>query len=538
MKLKYFFASLVATVALFTSCTEEFEPTYLDGVSVSSSYVAIPVEGGSQKIILNADEDWCLDFDVQVSADSLSEEKGKVDYKVPCNQLETKDNNWFTVSPANGKAGKTEITFTAPANGDTRSSNIKIKIGDKYQELVVAQIAEGETPMSTIKDVIAGPDAKTYKVKGTCTNVYNTNYGNWYMEDEEGNQIVIYGTLYDGKTQNNPIENNKISVGDVVTVEGPKTTYNGTIELVDVTVLKVDKALLSTKEATKTIVKDAGDFTLSVKQLGEGLSYASECEWITIDNGYTVDKAGNLVFQLHAQENTTGASRQGTVVLESTKGNVTTKLPIVVTQLWQDTKEVTVAEFAAEVAGGAKTYDVTLKDAVVTYKNGSNFFIEDATGGILLYDGAATLKVGDKINGRIWGKSTLYNNLPELTLFRGELAKIEEGKAPAPKEVAYAELVSNFDRYISCYISVKNATVGKTIDVIYSKVNSAGSLTDGTNELALNHQSTSKYNGSKIYYYVQAEAGSSVNVVCVPTVYKTNKQLNIWDKSWIKAATK
>ena len=35
-----------------------------------------------------------------------------------------------------------------------------------------------------------------------------------------------------------------IEVGDIVTVEGPKTTYNGTVELVNVTVINIEKSLI------------------------------------------------------------------------------------------------------------------------------------------------------------------------------------------------------------------------------------------------------------------------------------------------------
>ncbi len=532
MKLRYFIPCLIALVAVFaTSCSNDNDPTYYDNVRVSSSFVTIPIEGGAQKIILDAGEDWCLDFEVPVSTDSLSDEMGKVKYDEYKSQLETDENKWFTVSPASGRAGRTEITFSADAAECSHTSNIKIKVGDTYQNIVVAQISDEETPESSVVDVINGPDSKNYKVTGTCTKIDNTNYGNWYLQDAEGNEIYIYGTVDASGAYNwNSFD---IAVGDVVTVEGPKKTYNGTVELVDVSVVKVVKALLSTKEGTKTIAMNADAFTIAVKQLGEGLTFSSKSEWIKMDSGYSVDDKGNFVFTLHADANNSGAVREGTIVFESTKGKNTTKLPVVITQLWQDTKNVTVAQIAADITAGAKTYDYTLTDAVVTYKNGSNFFVEDSTGGILIYDNSATLKVGDKINGRIWGKSSMYNNLPEITLFRGELAKIEEGKAPKPTVVKYSDLVSNYDRYMSCYVELNDVTIGSAVNVLYSKVVSAGSLTDGKNELAFNHQSTGKYDNKKIYYYIQAESGSKVNVICIPSVYKTNKQLNIWEQSWI-----
>ena len=55
---------------------------------------------------------------------------------------------------------------------------------------------------ATCAEVIAGPDSKTYQVKGVCTSIANTTYGNWYLKDDTG-EIYIYGTLdKNGKEKN------------------------------------------------------------------------------------------------------------------------------------------------------------------------------------------------------------------------------------------------------------------------------------------------------------------------------------------------
>ena len=64
-------------------------------------------------------------------------------------------------------------------------------------------------------------------------------YGNWMLKDATG-EILIYGTLdAEGKTKN--FSSLGIEVGDIVTVEGPKKTYNTTVELVDVKVIAIEK---------------------------------------------------------------------------------------------------------------------------------------------------------------------------------------------------------------------------------------------------------------------------------------------------------
>lgn len=538
MKLKYIIPSFIAVIAMFTGCADDNEPTYLSNLKVSSSYVAFDVKGGTQKITVTATEDWSMDFMVPVKADSLDDEKGIVKYNVPTSQMATKENSWIKVSQLSGGAGTTDISFTVGATTATRSVTVRIKAGDKYQNIIVAQIDDSPTPESTVKDVLKGVDSKTYRVTGMCGKIINTSYGNWYMVDNEGNELYIYGTkdasgAYNWKKFN-------IAPGDLVTVEGARTTYKSTVEIVDATFVSVKKALLLSKETNKTIDKEGKPFNITITQKGEGLSFKSDVDWMTIEPGYTVNKKGDLVFTVNPSENTTGKKREGTLTFKSTKGKEESVLTVSIIQL--GTTPVTTGGIAGiSSAISASTdrnkqvnFDVILTDAKVTYKNGSNIFVEDATGGLLLYSGNSSLAVGDVINGRVWGAGYAYNGLPEATSLQTELAKVTKGDAPKPTEVTLAQLAADYGKYINRYILIKDATVGKTIDVKYSGVKSAGELTDGTNTFALNHQKSGKYQGKNIYYYVQAAKDSKVNVVCIPSVYKTKKQLNIWDKSWIR----
>lgn len=537
MKLKYIIPSFIAVIAMFTSCADDNEPTYLSNLKVSSSYVAFDVKGGTQKITVTATEDWSMDFMVPVKADSLDDEKGIVKYNVPTSQMATKENKWVKVSQLSGGAGTTDISFTVGATTATRSVTIRIKAGDKYQNIIVAQVDDSPTPVSTVKDVLKGVDSKTYRVKGLCGKIFNTSYGNWYMVDGEGNELLIYGTK-DATGAYNWSKFN-IAPGDSVTVEGARTTYKSTIEIVNATFISVKKALLLSKETSKTIDREAKPFNIAITQKGEGLSFKSDVDWMTIEPGYTVNKKGDLVFTVNPSENTTGKNREGTLTFKSTKGKEESVLTVSIIQL--GTTPVTtggIKGIATAIAASSDkkkqvSFDVVLTDAKVTYKNGSNIFVEDATGGLLLYSGNSTLAVGDVINGRVWGAGYAYNGLPEATSLQTELAKVTKGDAPKPTEVTLAQLAADYGKYINRYIRIKDATVGKTIDVKYSGVKSAGELTDGTNTFALIHQRTGKYNGKNIYYYVQAAKDSKVNVVCIPSVYKTKKQLNIWDKSWI-----
>ncbi len=541
MKLKYIIPAAFAAMAMLAGCSDN-DALQLDNIQVSQSYITIPEAGGDVTVEITASEAWTFDIDFDVEEKKLDDEKGVVKYYVPTKQLDLEDNSWFSASARSGEAGTTKVTFHADKTDASRSSALQIKAGDKVQNIIVAQTA-GKKDVETVsvKDVVNGADSKTYRVKGSCSTISNTTYGNWYMTDSEGNSLYIYGTKDASGTYNWGSFN--IAVGDEVTVEGARTTYGSTIEIVDATFISVKKALLTCSDVNKFLGKEAATFTVTVAQKGEGLSFESKSDWLTFEgNGYTADGKGNYTFTVNATANTTGSHRTGSVVIKSTKGEDSTELPISITQL--GTSEVTTGGIkaindllkTATSSRNAVNFDYTLKDAKVTYKNGNNIFIEDETGGLLVYSGDVTLKVGQVVNGRVWGKGYAYNNLPEATAFNVNFAKVTtpENSEVKPTEVTLAQLAGNFDFYLNRLVKISDATVGTAVDVKYSAVTSAGSVTDGTNTFPFNFQSSGKFDGNKIYMYVQAAKDSKVNVTCIPTVYKTNQQLNIWEQKWVE----
>ena len=191
------------------------------------------------------------------------------------------DDATFEVSPRSGEAGNGKITFKAEAYNGGRDCELVINCAGKAQHINVIQGTK-EVENATCAQVIAGPDSKTYRVTGTCTGIYNTTYGNWYLTDETGT-ITIYGTLdKKGKTAN--FSSLGIEVGDIVTVEGPKKTFGSTIELVDVTVVKIVKSLIKVVEtdpADATAPLEGGEVKFNLECKGNGvlrngsLSFAS-----------------------------------------------------------------------------------------------------------------------------------------------------------------------------------------------------------------------------------------------------------------------
>lgn len=540
MKLKYIIPAAIAAMTMLASCSEN-DTLELDNIKVSQSYITLPEKGGDVAVEITASEDWTFDIDFDVEEKKLDDEKGVVKYYVPTKQLDLKDNSWFKVSERSGSKGKTKVTFHADATTESRSSALQIKAGDKIQNVIVAQTAGAqEVKVVSVKDVIAGTDGKTYRVKGFCTAISNTNYGNWDMADSEGNSIMIYGTKDATGAYNWSSFN--IAVGDEVVVEGPRKTYGSTIELVDATFISVKKALLACDDVNKFLAKEATSFELKVAQKGDGLSFESQSDWLTIEgNGYTSDGKGNLIFKVNVEENTTGSNRTGSIVLKSTKKDDETILPVSITQLGSSAVAEggiaainTVLKTSTDKKKPAK-FDYILKNAKVTYKNGSNVFVEDETGGLFVY-GNDVLKVGQVINGRVWGEGYAYSNLPQATAFNLQFAKVttSEDSKVEPMSVTLAELNAKFDYYMNRYVKISDAKVETAVDAKYPEVKSNGKITDGTNTFGLRIQSTGKFNGNKIYMYIQAAKDANVDVVCIPSVFKSDKQLNIYEQKWVE----
>lgn len=259
MNYKFLFTAVVALMSMmFVSCSDD-DATFLNEIRVSQSYVAIDKNGGEVSIDIAATDSWSID-----------------DAKIP---------EWLEVSPRSGEAGNGKITFKAAAYNGGRDCELVINCAGKAQHINVIQGTK-EVENATCAQVIAGPDSKTYRVTGTCTGIYNTTYGNWYLTDETGT-ITIYGTL-DKKGKAANFLSLGIEVGDIVTVEGPKKTYGSTIELVDVTVVKIVKSLIKVVEtdpADATAPLEGGEVKFNLECKGNGVSVEipeNAKEWLSI----------------------------------------------------------------------------------------------------------------------------------------------------------------------------------------------------------------------------------------------------------------
>jgi hypothetical protein len=388
MKLKYIIPALFAAFATVVGCNEE-KDTYLDEVRVSSSYVSISVDGGVSTITVTATEDWAFAkiFKIDTGETDLEGNKIYVQQAAP---------EWLTLSATQGVAGETEITFSAEEVAGGRAAELQLVCAGRTQHINVIQ-GSLEAEDSKCNKIIAGPDSKTYRVTGIVKSIANTTYGNWYLEDETG-EVYIYGTL-DAKGNEKNFTSLGIEVGDKVTVEGPKTTYNGVVELVNVTVIKIVKSLVKVEPSTVNLDKDAADFIVNVLYSGNTYEFSSEADWLSVVGSTTVDDT--LRVKIHATENTGSTSREGVINFSSSNGKSTSTVSLTVSQKGAIMEAVVKDVLDAE-DDNSLYYRVTGYVSAVNNLEKGRFDITDYSGTIYCYniaqaDGSASTDISSMV---------------------------------------------------------------------------------------------------------------------------------------------
>ena len=446
--------TLIFSTLLLAGCSEDQVLGTFGDLNLSTTYISIPAEGGDVQVTLNAGEAW-----------EFSTEK---DFAIP---------EWITVSQTSGEAGKTELTFSAEASDAGREAELKIVSGTKSQFLKVRQ-GEMTASKATCKEVNEAPDGKSFVVSGTITKIVNTTYGNWYMTDGTA-ELYIYGTLdAEGKTKN--FTSLGLEVGDKVTIEGPKSSYNGDPQRVNVTVLDIEKALLKIVSETTEVSKDGGqlEVVLATKGKGAFFSVADECQdWISYSDAEYIDgvpsklepnPADTIVYTFNIAPND-GSAREGSISFFANEGE---PIPYTFTQAG-GIADVTVAQFLAAEVDEAKQYRIV--GHVTGFNNyNNNFYVKDYTGEVYAYyvnTQGQTLAIGDFVT--VVGKRSEYKGTPQMP--KGTLLE----KYTATPEVSVAEFLTKEDgndvyyKLTGTITEIKNAQYGNVYlqdangDIVY-----------------------------------------------------------------------
>ena len=389
MKLKYYIiATLAAAAALFTGCKEEGD-TYFNEIRVSQSYVGIPMEGGAMEITVTAQGEWSID------EESIPE--------------------WLTVNPKTGGAGETKVSISAEETLDGRNAELLLACLGRVQHINIIQ-GLAQVSDATVKEVMNGPEKK-YRVTGVVTKIHGAHYGNMYINDGtvEDPGLQIYGTLdkkgnkmasstpYDCfGTHENAWD---IAVGDKVTVEGPMSIYKNEAELVDVTIIKIEKALV--KVIPMEIELDgpeAGDTLIKIATKAPSIKVKPDVDWLYVKE--MEQKADTVYARVGFFANDGVVKRIGTI---SVTGEGFNPITVTITQGANAPGLMTIAE-------ALQGSYVHVKGTIMAIC-ARGYVISDATGSLLAYYGSAfdasKYAIGDEVE--IINDISAYNYGPQLS---------------------------------------------------------------------------------------------------------------------------
>ena len=490
MKLKYFVPMFIMALAMLTSCSDDEVVTYPDGLRVSSSYMALPVEGGSASIDVYCNQKWEVDT------------VGAFPKKEP----------WFDYSVSSSDKGQV-LTITADETLDGRSTSFKIVAENGTTQIV--NVIQGLSTVSTATcaEVIAGPDSKTYRVKGVCTGIANTTYGNWYLNDGTG-ELYIYGTLdKNGATKN--FLSLGIEVGDEITVEGPKTTYGSTIELVNVTVIAINKSLIKVDStyvggvASNELPLEGGELTAYVTCKGQGVTVdipEDAKEWLSI----SAIKNGGSEVVFKAAPNT-GGDRNTTVIFKTTDGKKEYTSQMTIAQKGAIVP-LTVAEFNAKEVGDAQ-YRLTGLVTKVDDAAAGKYYISDYTGQVYVYKASGEVALNDVVT--IVGKYAEYKGTPQVGS-----GKLEEVCASA-EPISLADFNAAADDNDKLYV-----LTGKIVEIVNDKYGNVY-IEDENGEKVYLYGVYGDWTGENKKNFITDNGiavGDEITVVTIKTSHKDNPQ--------------
>ena len=409
MKLKYIIPSFMAIIAMLVGCSDKYEAAYLDDLRVSTSYIAVPVDGNyPAEFVVSAKGNWEIK-------------------KIP---------DWLTFTPMTGEAGDTKVTITAPATTDSKSAVVKIVCGTSVQDVNIVQtVKKSEVVLSVAQalQLIKEKPGSSARVKGIVCKIdeISPQYGNatYYLSDDgtygADNWIEVYrGKWIDGA---NFATGEEFAVGDELVVEGSVVLYGDkTPEFSQgSSVVSINKSLIGIAEVEMLNVPEGkgvtefplegGSVKITVSSKGNGFHLTIPAEakaWLHIDD------FGADYVTLKADANT-GDPRTASLVFSTEAEGVTYSCEQELTQkgVPPAVTDVTVEEFLAKEVGTTQ-YRLTgvITELYASDKQGKSFYIADHTGKTLVYRAEGFIEAGAKVGDVITvvGQRGAYNNSPQM----------------------------------------------------------------------------------------------------------------------------
>ena len=166
------------------------------------------------------------------------------------------------------------------------------------------------------------------------------------------------------------------------------------------------------------------------------------------------------------------------------------------------------------------SFEGLFKDIIITMVSGKNAYVEDETGGILLFgqwvvDGQ--LAAGYKLSGEIAGEGYVYREKTlEVTKLTSSLAAVTVEPAEIPlTELTVAQLNADFDKYSSMRVKLTGV---KNAEKDLAKGDNNVSQGEDVIDLYVNQQPA-----------ITVEKGSTFDVIGHAVYYNDTKEVKIWN---------
>ena len=166
-------------------------------------------------------------------------------------------------------------------------------------------------------------------------------------------------------------------------------------------------------------------------------------------------------------------------------------------------------------------YSVDVTNAVVTYVNGKNAYLQTDEGAVLCYgNDALDLVKGQKFDGQLIVSAKLYNSLVEITSIDTKDATVGEATAEelTPQVVTVAQIKDNPSAYESRYVTIKDAQVTAAFSSKNATISQEG------NEYAL------RQNGKD---ELSVNLNDIIDVTGFPSIFGKTLQFSVYEQDHI-----
>ena len=416
---------------------------------------------------------------------------------------------YYTTDGSDPKTSGTKQTYSVPftvnADGTTTVKAYAVKGSD--ESAVAEKTFTKVTALSTMAEVQAEAAAEEKAINVAISNWVVTAVSGsqvWITDADNEKGILLYKSGHGftaGKKLNGTVVGTKIKLYNL---------YPELTSLVASEVTVTDADAVSPRTTTIAALTSGHPAEQGTVVKLENVTYSSS----VLSDGVNSIAADNKLFSSLALVE--GTTYDITGVVEYLDGSVVKIMPRSADDVEAKSAVVTptAANLAALKAAERGTYILTLTNAVVTYVNGNNAFIEDATGGALIYFASHGYSAGDCLNGDYQVTTTDYQGKFEITAMEPQAGAVKTTAEIPLTTVSIATLNADFAAYESKRIKIAGANVTDAI----SGSDRNGAINDGA-ALAVYAAVASTITLTK---------DDNVDIIGYPGFHNTDQQLTVW----------